>query len=89
MPFLARPQPENILIGLDGHVKLADFGSAKLMRGRVGETPPPPSNHSLVGTPEYMAPEVLMGQLCSETSDWWRRLCLRGLSARRERLASL
>ena len=46
-------KPENVLVGLDGHVKLADFGSAKLMRGRVGEAPPPHGHHSLIGTPEY------------------------------------
>lgn len=47
-------KPENILIDLTGHVKLADFGSAaKLVNGNqvFGKMP--------VGTPEYIAPEVL------------------------------
>lgn len=26
------PQPENILFTSDGHVKIADFGSAKMLR---------------------------------------------------------
>ena len=53
-------KPENVLVGLDGHAKLADFGSSKLLTGRISATiPPPPEVHSLCGTPEYMAPEVV------------------------------
>ena len=71
-----RAQSENVLIGLDGHIKLADFGTAKQMRGRVQAAAPPPTNHSLIGTPEYMAPEVLLGRACCETSDWWSFGCI-------------
>ena len=45
-------KPENILLDLDGHLKIADFGLSK-----------PKNNesmaHSFCGSPEYMAPEML------------------------------
>ena len=44
-------QPENVLIGLNGHVMLADFGSAKHQSGRLGALPPPDGELSLIGTP--------------------------------------
>lgn len=47
-------KPENVLLDRCGHLKLADFGSAaKLSKeGKVTSELP-------VGTPEYIAPEVL------------------------------
>ncbi|CAM8943358.1 unnamed protein product [Rhodiola kirilowii] len=57
-------KPENVLFGFDGELKLADFGSAewfgdgRLMRG-------------VVGTPYYVAPEVLMGREYNEKVDVW------------------
>ena len=48
-------KPENVLVDVSGHIKLADFGSAASLTedGRiVGQFPFP------VGTPEYVAPEV-------------------------------
>lgn len=47
-------KPENILIDRCGHVKLADFGSAaRLTSSGVVRSKMP------VGTPDYIAPEVL------------------------------
>ena len=69
-------KPENVLLGLDGHIKLCDFSAAKRMPGRDGETPPPPGESSLCGTPEYMAPETLLGHPVCETCDWWSFGCI-------------
>jgi len=47
-------KPENILLDITGHVKIADFGSAAQLNssGLITKSIP-------VGTPEYIAPEVL------------------------------
>lgn len=45
-------KPENVLIDIDGHLKLADFGLSKVLE--KGEL-----THSFCGSPEYMSPEVL------------------------------
>lgn len=44
-------KPENLLIAADGHLKITDFGFAK----RITE-----KSLTLCGTPEYLAPEVIM-----------------------------
>ena len=43
-------KPENILMGADGYLKLSDFGLAKQAT----------SSNTFCGTPEYIAPEVLL-----------------------------
>lgn len=47
-------KPENILIDIDGHLKIADFGLSKII-------PKKKRSHSFCGSPEYMCPEILMG----------------------------
>lgn len=45
-------KPENVLIDVDGHVKLADFGLSKIFK-------PQERSFSYCGSPEYMCPEIL------------------------------
>ena len=47
-------KPENILIDIDGHVRIADFGLAK---PNVGSNE---YAYSFCGSPEYMAHEMLL-----------------------------
>ena len=55
-------KPENILININGYLKITDFGFAKKVRGKT---------YTLCGTPEYMAPEVVMNKGHSKPVDWW------------------
>lgn len=48
------PQPENVLVGQDGYLKLADFGLSKVVSGRTW---------TFCGTPDYLAPEILWNQV--------------------------
>lgn len=55
-------KPENVLFDSEGHVKICDLGLAKLCIR---------SAHTLCGTPEYMAPEVLKHRGYNHMVDWW------------------
>ncbi|CAL1534687.1 unnamed protein product [Lymnaea stagnalis] len=74
MGYLHRDiKPENILLDCTGHIKLADFGSAaKLNEEKMV------SSHMPVGTPDYVAPELLlsMNKVKQQITygpevDWW------------------
>ncbi len=56
--------PENLLIGVDGHCRLIDFGIAQA-RGAVQTTQP----GEIRGKPAYMSPEQVTGQAVDLRSD--------------------
>jgi serine/threonine protein kinase len=59
-------KPENVLLGSDGHIKLTDFGLAKICDDD-GDL----QGKTICGTPDYMAPEIVHGQPYSEKVDIW------------------
>ncbi|KAI0533018.1 serine/threonine-protein kinase gad8 [Xylaria digitata] len=58
-------KPENILLDYQGHIALCDFGLCKLEMRDEDHT------NTFCGTPEYLAPELLLGQGYNKTVDWW------------------
>jgi CRP-like cAMP-binding protein len=55
-------KPENCLIDKDGYPKLVDFGFAKVISGK---------SFTLCGTPEYLAPELVLGRGHNKAVDYW------------------
>ena len=58
-------KPENILIAADGHLKLIDFGFAKITAQSNGMC------WTLCGTPDYLAPEIIRARGYNSSVDWW------------------
>jgi serine/threonine protein kinase len=56
-------KPENILINKNGYLKLTDFGFAKILDNE--------KTYTLCGTPEYLAPEIILNKGHGKAVDWW------------------
>ena len=59
-------KPENCLLDAEGHLLLTDFGLSKVALEEEDSRA-----NSVLGTIEYMAPEVILGQSYDFTVDWW------------------
>lgn len=55
-------KPENIIVCDNGYLKLIDFGTAKEIEERTS---------TILGTPHYMAPEVILGEGYTNAYDFW------------------
>jgi len=65
-------KPENILMGADGHLLLTDFGLSKAeITSEGGEGDAGSRAMSMVGTKEYVAPEVVQRKPYGKAVDWW------------------
>ena len=63
-------KPENILLDSKGHVKLTDFGLSKILDEESDKA------FTICGTPQYLAPEVLLKKGYDKAVDWWSLGCV-------------
>lgn len=63
-------KPENLLVCRDGYLKLVDFGFSKSVpfeaEGEISY-----KTYTMLGSPDYVPPEVLLRQGHDSTADWW------------------
>lgn len=57
-------KPENVMVDHHGYIRLIDMGTAKILKGK-GRT------FTIIGTPHYMAPEIINGKGYSYSVDLW------------------
>jgi protein kinase A len=55
-------KPENIMLDHKGFIKITDFGFCKPIKDRT---------YTLCGTPEYIAPEIVLNKGYGQSVDWW------------------
>lgn len=78
-------KPENCLLNQNGHLVLTDFGLSKKAVKRNADNDKYTSDedgedvtelYSIIGTPEYCAPEILQGLTYTQNCDWYSLGCL-------------
>lgn len=63
-------KPENVLIDLQGYIRITDFGLSKMQVKTDKDA------ISMCGTPEYLAPEILDKKPYGKAVDWWTLGCI-------------
>ncbi|CAO3696991.1 unnamed protein product [Rhizopus microsporus] len=71
-------KPENILLDDNMHIKITDFGSAKILSDQQQQQVQDDSEsaRSFVGTAEYVSPELLSSEPVSKEADYWAFGCV-------------
>jgi len=69
-------KPENVLLSDDMHIKLTDFGTAKVVAGKDGAIDSSKKANSFVGTAQYVSPELLTDKVAFYSSDLWALGCI-------------
>ncbi|GMH91100.1 hypothetical protein TrST_g10019 [Triparma strigata] len=64
-------KPENLLIDKRGYLKIADFGFAKRLPYETAGGKLEDRTFTLCGTPEYMAPEIVLSRGHDKAVDFW------------------
>jgi serine/threonine protein kinase len=63
-------KPENIILDSQGHIKLTDFGLSKIFEKEDDKA------FTVCGTPQYLAPEILLRKGYDKSVDWWSLGCV-------------
>lgn len=60
-------KPENLMVDITGYLKMIDLGTAKQLKpiGGIYRT------NTLIGSPHYMAPEIIAGKGYTFAADLW------------------
>lgn len=86
--FFRDLKPENILLDDRFHIKLTDFGTARILNDEINKqletltTPTKPDGkherrrNSFVGTAQFVSPECLQGMPAHHGSDLWALGCI-------------